>query len=94
MSIRSKLLLAFVSAIILPLGIIAVIVINQARDQALSNFQDLTNREVIQIDRGLSSFFAEVVKDVDFSPHTPKCWQQPRMSLCIKTVTPAANSMR
>ncbi|QFU06292.1 Methyl-accepting chemotaxis protein PctB [Pseudoalteromonas sp. THAF3] len=72
MSIRSKLLLAFVSAIILPLGIIAVIVINQARDQALSNFQDLTNREVIQIDRGLSSFFAEIVKDVDFLASHPK----------------------
>ncbi|MEO2281505.1 methyl-accepting chemotaxis protein [Pseudoalteromonas pernae] len=66
MSIRSKLLIALISAIIIPLGIVAVIVITQAREQALSHFQNLTNREVVQIDRGLSTFFSEISKDVDF----------------------------
>ena len=66
MNISKKLKLAFASAIALPLIIIAVLVITQTRQQALDSFAELSEREARQVDNGISMFFAEIEKNVDY----------------------------
>ena len=66
MNISKKLKLAFASAIALPLIIIAVLVITQTRQQALDSFAELREREARQVDNGISMFFAEIEKNVDY----------------------------
>ena len=66
MNISKKLKLAFASAIALPLIIIAVLVITQTRQQALDSFAELSQREARQVDNGISMFFAEIEKNVDY----------------------------
>ncbi|WP_295510042.1 methyl-accepting chemotaxis protein [uncultured Pseudoalteromonas sp.] len=66
MNISKKLKLSFASAIALPLIIIAVLVITQLRQQALDNFAELSEREARQVDNGISMFFDEIEKNVDY----------------------------
>jgi len=66
MNISKKLKLAFASAIALPLIIIAVLVITQTRQQALDSFAELSQREAKQVDNGISMFFAEIEKNVNY----------------------------
>ncbi|MCF6436463.1 methyl-accepting chemotaxis protein [Pseudoalteromonas sp. MMG022] len=72
MSISQKLRLAFISAIVLPLLIIAGLMISQTRQASLDNFSQLANREALQIDNGISMFFAEIEKNVDYLASHPK----------------------
>ncbi|WP_261594758.1 methyl-accepting chemotaxis protein [Pseudoalteromonas holothuriae] len=66
MSISQKLRLAFISAIVLPLLIIAGLMISQTRQASLDNFSELANREALQIDNGIAMFFGEIAKNVDY----------------------------
>ncbi|WP_105166600.1 methyl-accepting chemotaxis protein [Pseudoalteromonas sp. T1lg23B] len=72
MSISQKLRLAFISAIVLPLLIIAGLMISQTRQASLDNFAQLANREALQIDNGISMFFGEIAKNVDYLASHPK----------------------
>ncbi len=66
MNISKKLKLSFASAIALPLIIISLLVITEIRQQALDNFAQLSVREARQVDNGISLFFAEIEKNVDY----------------------------
>lgn len=66
MNISKKLKLSFASAIALPLIIISLLVITETRQQALDNFAQLSVREARQVDNGISLFFAEIEKNVDY----------------------------
>ncbi|BBN83198.1 chemotaxis protein [Pseudoalteromonas sp. A25] len=71
MRISQKLRLAFMSAIALPLIIIAGLMISQTRQASLENFTEMANREALQIDNGISMFFAEIAKNVDYLASHP-----------------------
>ena len=66
MNISNKLKLSFALAIVLPLLIIASLVITQTRNQALDNFETLSDREASQVDNAMQMFFTEIEKNVDF----------------------------
>lgn len=66
MNISKKLKLSFALAIVLPLLIIASLVITQTRNQALENFETLSDREASQVDNAMVMFFAEIEKNVTF----------------------------
>ena len=72
MNISKKLKLAFASAIAVPLVIIAVLVITEIRYQALENFAQMSGREALQVDNGISMFFAEIEKNVDYLSSHPQ----------------------
>ncbi|NOU51231.1 methyl-accepting chemotaxis protein [Pseudoalteromonas sp. JBTF-M23] len=71
MRISQKLRLAFMSAIALPLIIIAGLMISQTRQASLESFTEMANREALQIDNGISMFFAEIAKNVDYLASHP-----------------------
>ncbi|MBQ4813914.1 methyl-accepting chemotaxis protein [Pseudoalteromonas luteoviolacea] len=66
MNISQKLRLAFITAIVVPLVIIAAIVISQTRQLAIDKFVEMSSREAQQIDNGISMFFDEVAKNVTY----------------------------
>ncbi|MCF2859731.1 methyl-accepting chemotaxis protein [Pseudoalteromonas sp. SMS1] len=66
MNISQKLRLAFITAIVVPLVIIAAIVISQTRQLAIEKFVEMSSREAQQIDNGISMFFDEVAKNVSY----------------------------
>ncbi|WKD25403.1 cache domain-containing protein [Pseudoalteromonas sp. KG3] len=71
MNISRKLKLSFALAIVLPLLIIASLVITQTRNQALDNFEMLSDREASQVDNAMQMFFSEIEKNVDFLASHP-----------------------
>ena len=60
MNISRKLKLSFALAIVLPLLIIASLVITQTRNQALDNFEMISDREASQVDNAMQMFFSEI----------------------------------
>ncbi|MDK2598210.1 methyl-accepting chemotaxis protein [Pseudoalteromonas obscura] len=75
MTISQKLRLAFITAIVVPLLIIAVIVISQTRQLAVDKFVEMSSREAQQIDNGISMFFEEVAKNVAYLASHPDVLQ-------------------
>ncbi|MBD1583990.1 methyl-accepting chemotaxis protein [Pseudoalteromonas sp. S16_S37] len=71
MRISQKLRLAFMSAIALPLIIIAGLMISQTRQVSLESFTEMANREALQIDNGISMFFSEIAKNVNYLASHP-----------------------
>ena len=59
------------SAITLPLIIIAGLMISQTRQASLDSFADMASREALQIDNGISMFFAEIAKNVTYLASHP-----------------------
>ncbi|ESP92327.1 MULTISPECIES: methyl-accepting chemotaxis protein [Pseudoalteromonas] len=75
MTISQKLRLAFITAIVVPLLIIAVIVISQTRQLAVDKFVEMSSREAQQIDNGISMLFEEVAKNVTYLASHPDVLQ-------------------
>lgn len=71
MSISKKLIWALLATLAIPIIIIAIIMVTQAREQALSSFASANSREVLQVDNAISMFFSEISKDVMYvAQHT------------------------
>lgn len=66
MGTSNKLVLAFISAVLLPTAVISYLMFQQSRDQAENNFLLTTEREVRQIDSSLFFLFQQIVGDVDY----------------------------
>ena len=71
MSISKKLIWALLMTLSLPILIIAVIMVTQARQQAFDNFSSANTREVEQVDNAISMFFSEISKDVVYIAQHP-----------------------
>ena len=66
LNIKQKIMLAFLTTTVLPILIISTLMINAAREQAMTNFIDVSTREIRQIDNTISLFFKTVADDVTY----------------------------
>ncbi|MFY8300906.1 methyl-accepting chemotaxis protein [Pseudoalteromonas sp. SS15] len=71
MSISKKLIWALLATLFVPIVIVAVIMVTQARQQAFDNFSSANTREVEQVDNAISMFFSEISKDVMYIAQHP-----------------------
>ncbi|ASP37339.1 chemotaxis protein [Bacterioplanes sanyensis] len=70
MSIRSRLLLALLSAVILPLLIIAILVTMKLQDQAVSDFEQRAQAEISHIDTAFTLYLTGLAEDATFLAQT------------------------
>ena len=65
MKIKNKLVLAFVSVAFIPVSLVAVISVMNARTEAVDQFIDGSTREIRQIDGNIRQFFDGTLQNVD-----------------------------
>ncbi|XOV79699.1 MAG: response regulator [Aestuariibacter sp.] len=66
MGTSNKLVLAFISAVLLPTAVISYLMFQQSQQQSKNNFLLSTEREVRQIDSSLYLLFQQIAGDVDY----------------------------
>lgn len=66
MGTSNKLVLAFLSAVLLPTAVVSYLMFHQSREQAENNFLLTTEREVRQIDTSLNFLFQQIAGDVEY----------------------------
>ena len=66
MSISQKLIAAFLTAIVLPVALVAIVTILEVREQAFHYFESRIQSEIYHIDQSFVQFFNEVEKDVTY----------------------------
>lgn len=71
MNIKKKLVLAFVSVAFIPVGLVAVITVQNTRTQAIGQFVEGSTREIRQIDGNVRQFFDGTSQNVDLMSKDP-----------------------
>ncbi|WP_108650038.1 methyl-accepting chemotaxis protein [Dongshaea marina] len=71
MSIKQKLILAFLATTILPLLIISLFVVNKLRTEAQEQFANSSTREIRQVDNALDIYFQTITENVNFFATDP-----------------------
>lgn len=71
MKIRTKLILAFSIAVIIPTGILASLSINEAAKIAKEQFKKATYKEIIQVDRAFTMFFDNAKRNISYLAQLP-----------------------
>jgi len=66
MNIKKKLLLALITAGIVPILIVSVFVVNALRNQALDNFVTSSNNEIRQVDNAITLFFKGIEQNLTY----------------------------
>ena len=66
MKMSQKLVIAFVSAVVLPTVIISVLMVQHGKRQAIENFTLSNEREVRQINNGLTILLQKIAESVDY----------------------------
>ncbi|MBT0961579.1 methyl-accepting chemotaxis protein [Denitromonas iodatirespirans] len=66
MRIRTKLVLWFMGVATLPAVLIAAIVVGNLRESAEDNFRESSQREILQIDNTLSTYFDSIARNVRY----------------------------
>ncbi|MAK89791.1 MAG: chemotaxis protein [Oleibacter sp.] len=66
MSIKTRLLIALLSAVVLPLAIIAVLVTYKVRDQVFNNFVERAGAEVNHIDKAFTLYLTGLAEDAAY----------------------------
>ncbi|MGO1296159.1 MAG: methyl-accepting chemotaxis protein [Vibrio sp.] len=71
MKIKTKLIIAFTIAVIVPTGILASLSINEASKVAKEQFKKATYKEIIQVDRAFTMFFENAKRNITYLAQLP-----------------------
>lgn len=66
MKMSQQLVIAFITAVVLPTAILSYLMVDHSQEQAINNFTVSNEREVRQIDNSLTILFEQIAQNVDY----------------------------